>query len=208
MSIFDELSSATGNKQSNLEMVERCLTNPYLLHTLAEGLRTGKPSARVDCARVMIAVAKRRPDLVGNFVGDFLDATRQSQKNIARLGFNGLSTLLPVAANEIFAAREEFIERAKKATPLSLPAVDLLAELCAHSANYRGKLLVPLTRLLRNVAADQLSKWLKTLAPAFAGSREAVQRLELELASVLPGLSPEHLAAVEEQLTRLKKSSR
>ena len=204
MGILDELASATGDKQSNGEMVKRCIDMPALLHSIAEGLRTGTPKARVDCAEILVEVARRRPELLGSFVNDFFDASRDATKRIAELGFEGLVLLTPVQPAEVFAEREYLLGVAKEG---NLHGASALASLCGLNANYRGKLLGTVLRLLAGVQDKDLPKWVTALAPAVEGSADAVKRLTSTVQPRRAALPEAAAKKLDKAITKLERST-
>jgi hypothetical protein len=217
MGILDELTSATGQKKSNIDLVKRCIQTPALLHSVAEGLRTGNPKARLDCAQILVEVTKRRPELLSNFVTDFLDASRDEQRRqdgkktgsrrIAKLGFAGLVLLARVQPGEIFAERDNLLAVAKSGGPLAIEAVSVLAALCGHNPNYRGKLLGNLVRLLNTIDDAALPKWLAALAPAVEGSADGYKRLEQSLAARRERLPDPVRQRIDRLLVKLERST-
>jgi hypothetical protein len=184
MSVLNELSSSTGDKNSNNELVKRCLMTPAFVHSISEGLRTGTPKAQEDCMFIMLEVGKRRAELLANFAGDFFDisrGTKTKSKKLQRQALEGLSQLATVAGSELFGEREYLLETARAGGPLGLAAAGVLAALCAASANYRGKLLVHSLRLFKTVPAKDLPRWVAALAPCVEGSTDGVKRFMREL---------------------------
>jgi hypothetical protein len=213
MSILDELSSATGEKRSNDELVKRCLEMPALLHTVAEGLRTGTPKARVDCATVLTEVAKRRADLLASFVTDFVDASGDhlkpgGSKKIAKLGFAGLALVVPAQPAEVFAQRDYLMDTAKAGNALSVDAAAVLAALCENNANYRGKLIGALVRLLAGVPDADLPKWVAAIGPAVEGSADAFKRLQQALSARLAALPDAARQKLEKLLVKLERGAK
>jgi hypothetical protein len=207
MGILDELSSATGDKSSNKELVKQCLRMPALLHSIAEGLRTGAPKARVDCAEVLSEAAALRPDLLADFVTDFLDASKSDNKTVAKLGFLGLTRISMARAAEVYAEREYLLEAAKKNDVLGLAAAAVLAALCGNNPNYRGKLIGSVVRLLIAIPDKDLPKWIATLGPAVEGSPDAYKRLELTLQPRRATLAPEIVAKLDKALVKLERTT-
>ena len=211
MGILDQLASATGDKASNEQLVKSCLQTPALLHSVAEGLRTGTSKACVDCAEILVEVAKRRPELLANFVGDFIDASQSfrskgGSRKVAKLGFSGLGLVAHAQPAEVFAARDYLAEVAALDNPLGLAAASVLGTLCHHNPNYRGKLLGQILRRLQSVPAKDLSKWLKAFGPAFEGSQDGLKRLQQTLKPTLDQLPDEAKKRLDRQLTKLLRS--
>jgi hypothetical protein len=207
MGILDELSSATGDKNSNLEMAKQCLKTPALLHTVAEGLRTGTPNAKLDCAEILASVAEERPDLLGDFVTDFLDASKSDNKAVARLGFAGLVKVCAARAADVYAEREYLLEAARKNDGLSLSAASVLATLCGNNPNYRGKLIGSVIRLLAGVGDKDLAKWVTALAPAVEGSTDAVKRLTTALEPRRAALPEAAQKKLDKLVVKLERST-
>jgi hypothetical protein len=207
MGILDELSSATGDKRSNQEMTKQCLKTPVLLHSIAEGLRTGTPQAREDCAEVLASVAEQRPELVTDFVTDFLDASRSPITAVAKLGFAGLVQVTKARPAEVYAEREYLLEVAKKGDTLSLSAASVLAALCGDNPNYRGKLLGSVLRLFTPVSDKDLPKWFAALAPSVEGSADSVKRLAATLQPRRANLPEPITKKLDKLLVKLERST-
>lgn len=207
MGILDELTSATGDKQSNKELVKRCLATPPLLHSIAEGLRTGTPKAKVDCAQILTDVGQRRPDLIGEFVADFLDATKAKSPKVARLAFTGLAQVVGANPGEVYAEREHLFTVARDGGKLAPSAAGVLATLCGNNPNYRGKLLGGLVRLLNNVPDGDLVKWVKVIAPAADGSVDAFKRVSLAVEPRRAGLPESEQKKLDKLLLKLERST-
>lgn len=208
MSLLEQLSSSTGRKESNKEVVENCLRTPALLHTVAEGLRTGTPTAQEDCAEILAEVAAIRPDSLSDFVSDFLDASRSPNKKIAKLGFAGLVKIVSAKPADIFAEREYLLETAKANTPIGLGATAVVAALCGQNANYRGKLLGNLLRLVPAVEEKQLPRWVETAAPAVAGSLESIKRLTSALTPRLTALPDPAKKKIDKLIKKMERSAK
>lgn len=210
MGILDQLSSATGDKNSNKRLVEQCLKTPVLLHTVAEGLRSGVPAAQVDCARIFDGVCGARPEQLGGFINDLLDATRSKRKVVAKLGFSMLARVVPYAPAEVYAQRDYLLEVARRGDALGLTAAAALAGLCAKSPNYRGKLISHTLRLLQLPAVQdkQLVKWATTLGPAVAGSSEAIKRLDRALEPRRAALDEAANKKLDRLLAKLERGAR
>ncbi|MCK5799369.1 MAG: hypothetical protein KAI47_19395 [Deltaproteobacteria bacterium] len=184
MSVLDELSSATGDATSNDELVKRCLVTPAFLHSISEGLRTGTPKAQEDCMLILLQVAKRRPELLFHFVGDFFDTSRgltTKSKKLMRQALNGVALVAGGAGSEVFAERDYLLETARGGGPRGLAAAAAIAALCASSVNYRGKLLVHTLRLFQTARAKEIPRWAAALAPCVTGSHDGVKRYLREL---------------------------
>lgn len=206
MGILDQLSSATGDKQSNKDLVKQCLATPPLLHSIAEGLRTGTPKARVDCAQILTDVGKRRCDLLGEFVADFLDATRAKSPKVARLAYTGLSQVVSANPAEVYAERDYLFQVARDGGKRALDAAAVIATLCGSNPNYRGKLLGNLIRLLNGIPDADLVKWVKTLAPAVEGSGDAYKRLATAVEPRRAGLPEAEQKKLDKLLLKIERS--
>lgn len=207
MGILDEVTSVTGDKNSNKELVKRCLITPALLHSIAEGLRTGTPKAKVDCAQILTDVAQRRPELLAEFVADFLDASKSDNKRIAKLAFSGLEKVVTANPAEVYAERDYLLGVAKEGGAMALSAAGVLAALCGNNPNYRGKLLGNVLRLLYAVPDADLPKWVATFAPAVEGSVDSIKKLTGGLAGRRDALPAEAQKKLDKTLVKLERST-
>ena len=207
MGILDELSSATGDKSSNKRLADRCLKTPALLHTVAEGLRTGTPRAAADCAAVLSTVAQQQSELLGHFVSDFLDASRSKKKTIAKQAFGALAQVTRHSPAEVYGQRDYLLQVARGGGTLGQAAAGVLAELCGKSPNYRGKLLGHTLRLLQQVDDKALPKWAVALAPATAGSTDAIKRLEAALQPRRDGLPEAANKKLDKLIAKLERAA-
>jgi hypothetical protein len=207
MGILDELTSVTGDKNSNKELVKACLKTPALLHSIAEGLRTGTPKAKVDCAQILNEVAKRRSELLADFVTDFLDASKSKSARIAKLAFTGLVQVVEANPAEVYAERDYLFTTAKDGGSLAIPAAAVIAALCGNNPNYRGKLLGNLLRLLPKAEEKDLPKWVAALGPAVEGSADSFKKLTVYLRPRLEGLPEAARKKIDKQLVKIEKTT-
>lgn len=207
MGILDELTSSTGDKNSNNELVKACLKTPALLHSVAEGLRTGNPKARVDCAQILNDVTKRRSELLVGFVADFLDASKSDNKRVSKLGFSGLALVVSANAAEVYAERDYLLGVAKDGGSEALLAAAVVAALCGDNPNYRGKLLGGLIRTLHSVAAADLPRWVDAISPAVMGSTDCYKKLSLALNPRLGGLPEPARKKIDKSLLKIERST-
>lgn len=207
MGILDELTSATGDKSSNAKLVDRCLETPVLLHTVAEGLRTGTPKVAADCATIVDEVAKKQPELLADFASDLFDMTHHKRKPIVKKGFACLARAAYHAPAEVYAQRDYLLEQARAGGPTGLAAAAVLASLCDKSPNYRGKLLGHTLRLLQPVKDQDLPKWAAAIAPATGGSADAIKKLRTSLEPRREGLEDAANSKLDKLLARLERAA-
>ena len=105
MSILLSLSCNTGDKTSNSKVTRECLERPVLIHSIAEGLRTGNKSEQLNCALILVELSKKHPDHLIGFVGDFLKLIRSQQPRLVRLGLTGLVGITSKVPAAIYAER-------------------------------------------------------------------------------------------------------
>ena len=106
---------------------------------------------------------RSHPDLLGGFAADLFDAARRGGKRITRDALALLAATVPVNPAAVFHEREYLLDAARAGGPGGLCAAKTVAALCAHGANYRGKLSVPALRLLNSVADKDLARWIAAL---------------------------------------------
>ncbi|MFH1727393.1 MAG: hypothetical protein ABIA04_03100 [Pseudomonadota bacterium] len=206
MSILSQLSSVTKDKNSNKEIVEKCLEIRGLLHTLAEGFRTGSKEEQIDCMQILTEVAKKKPGYLIDLTTDLIKASKIKNKKINKLAFQSLVYLVPHNPADIYAQREYFLEIARKQDSNSLTAFSLLASLCANNTYYRGQLAGTLIFMLKKTAIVDMIKWVKALKPAVEGSQDGIKKLKDELSLILPQLPEEISVKIEKVFVKYMKT--
>jgi len=172
MNILDQLSSATGQHESNLELIEECLSNPAMLHTIAEGLRAGSSAERNDCAKILYGVALRSPSSVSTFIPDIVEMVSDPLVAIAKSGLRILACVVRDAPQAVFSQRQLLFDICMSETTLSVYAVRVINELNKHSANYRGHLRGITGRILRQCSDKYLGKFTDALSDAIGFSAD------------------------------------
>jgi hypothetical protein len=204
--VLEELFTSPGAQLPLAETVDQCLARPSLLHSIAEGLRTGTPHVRLACAHVLLEAARQRPDLVADFTPDFVSASRMRAAKISKLGFDGLALLVDAQPSAVYAERDYLLERAAAGGSGGLAALKVVVALAAHGPNYRGKLLPPLLRLLHAADDRSLPRLLSLCVPAVAGAEESVKRLLREIEPRLATTDEATRAKLERQIAKLQRS--
>jgi len=172
MNILEQLSSATGQHESNLELIEECLSNPAMLHTIAEGLRAGSSAERNDCAKIVLGVAQRSPSHVSGFISDIVEMVSDPLIAIAKSGLRIMTCIVRDAPQDVFAQRQLLFDICMAETTLSVHAVRVINELNKHSANYRGHLRGITGRILRQCSDRYLGKFTDALSDAIGFSAD------------------------------------
>jgi hypothetical protein len=152
-------------------------------------------------------VAKRRSELLADFVADFLDASRSKSARIAKLAFAGLALVVDANPAEVYAERDYLFNMAREGGPLAVPAAAVIAALCGDNPNYRGKLLGNLLRLLPKVEEKDLPKWVTAIGPAVEGSADSFKKLTAYLKPRLEGLPEAARKKIEKQLVKIEKTT-
>jgi hypothetical protein len=177
MSILHSLSSNTGDKTANQRVAQQCMERPVLLHSIAEGLRTGNNHEQLDCALILVELSKKHPDHLIRFSSDFIKMIRSNSKRLVRLGLAGLFNITSKVAAEIYAEKELLVSLTEPYGPIALDATALIARLSAQNAMYRGQLSFEILKILARVPEEDLVKWLKKTTPAFLGSSDLIKKL-------------------------------
>ncbi len=205
MSILS-LSSNTGDKTSNAKVIQQCLDRPVLIHSIAEGLRTGSKNEQLDCALILVELARKHSDHLVGFVGDFLKLIRASQPRMVRLGLDGLLAITSKVPAAIYAEKTFLLSLTEKYGAIALDCASVLAALCQQNAMYRGQLSFEILKILAKVPGEELEKWLKKVIPAFAGSPELIKKLHQTLMDRSQNLSNETKQTINTILAKKLKS--
>jgi hypothetical protein len=206
MSILLSLSCSTKDKSSNAKVIRECLDRPVLIHSIAEGLRTGNKNEQLDCALILVELSKKHPDLLTGFVGDFLKLLRAKEMRMVRLGLSGLIGITSKVPTAIYAERGFLLSLTEKYGATALDAATVLAQLCLQNAMYRGQLSFEILKLLAKVPEDNVVKWLKKVFMAFSGSTDLIKKLHQVFVDRAQLLSDETKLQINAIFTKKLKS--
>jgi hypothetical protein len=167
------------------------------IQEIAQNLNHKNSNVQSDCLKVLYEIGYLAPDLIADYVDDFLNLLRHKNNRMVWGGMIALGTIANIKAKEIWEQRELVIETIEKGTLITVVwGVKTLALVAAADDEYRVRLFPILLKTLQTCLARDVPMHAESsLCAVNAGNRN-------EFLAVLESRKPE---LTPSQLTRLKK---
>lgn len=124
-----------------------------------------------------------------------------------KIALTTLTTIADIVPAEVFAERDYLLAVANEGGAAGLEAVAILSRLGRDNANYRGKLLGPLLRLLNNTSDDDFSRMVAAMGPAVEGSVDGIKRLQQAVAARRDTLTETARQRCDRTLVKLERTT-
>ena len=145
MSIINKLASQQGiksdlpNQQLAKEIVET--NNTEGIKEIAENLKNKDRKIQSDCIKVLYEIGYLRPELISEYVHDFLKLLTSKNNRLVWGGMIAVATIADLKANELFAHRDELYLSMEKGSVITIDnAVKALAKVAAHNEEYNQEI--------------------------------------------------------------------
>ena len=145
MSIINKLASRQGiksdlpNQQLAKEIVET--NNTEGIKEIAENLKNKDRKIQSDCIKVLYEIGYLRPELISEYVHDFLKLLTSKNNRLVWGGMIAVATIAVLKANELFAHRDELYLSMEKGSVITIDnAVKALAKVAAHNEEYNQEI--------------------------------------------------------------------
>ncbi len=151
------------------------------IREIVAGLHHEERGVRSDCIKVLYEVGYRSPELIADYVDEFLALLRSRENRLVWGGMIALSTIAALRASHIFAHRAEVQRAMEKGSVITVDAgVETLATVAAQSDEYRAALLPYLLAHLARCRPKDVPRHAEKVLPAVdaAHREEFIQVLE------------------------------
>jgi hypothetical protein len=145
VSIINKLASRQGiksdlpNQQLAKEIVET--NNTEGIKEIAENLKNKDRKIQSDCIKVLYEIGYLRPELISEYVHDFLKLLTSKNNRLVWGGMIAVATIAVLKANELFAHRDELYLSMEKGSVITIDnAVKALAKVAAHKEEYNQEI--------------------------------------------------------------------
>jgi hypothetical protein len=126
------------------------------IHEIAENLWNKNKNIRSDCLKVIYEIGYIRPDLIADYVNDFLKLLKDKENRMVWGGMIGLATIADLRPHEIWERIDDVIIAVDKGTLITVVwGVKTLAHIAAVDKSYHSKLFpILLTQLHTCIPRD------------------------------------------------------
>jgi len=167
------------------------------IREIAENLWNKEPNIQSDCLKVLYELGYLAPELIADYVEDFLELLKNHNNRMVWGGMIALSTMADLKATEIFPHVDEIIQIMKNGSVIAMDnGIKTLARVASQRDEYRQAIF---PTLLDHLKTCRL--------------KEVPQHAEKSLPAVMAGNKTDFIRVLEKRLedmtvsqtTRLKK---
>jgi hypothetical protein len=181
------------NRELARELVEA--ENREGIAEIAKNLWNEDADIQSDCIKVLYEVGYLQPELIAEYVGDFLMLLKSRRNRLVWGGMLALSTIASIRADELYTHRQDILKAMRSGSVITVDnAVKTLAIVAAQKDEYRQKILPELIRHLQTCRPKDVAQHCESTRVAVDAENKAVYIQTLE--KRMEDLSPSQAARV------------
>jgi len=144
------------------------------IHEIAENLWNKEPNIQSDCLKVLYELGYLAPDLIAEYVEDFLRLLKQRNNRLVWGGMIALSTIASRQADKIFPHVEEIIKTMKSGSVITYDAgIKTLTGVAARKDEYRKQIVPFLLERLADSRAVDVPRYAEVILAAISPADKA-----------------------------------
>ncbi len=154
------------------------------IREIADGLRHENPNVQSDCIKVLYEVGYLNPELIAEYVDDFLSLLKSRNNRLVWGGMIALSTIAGIKAEAIYGRLGEIHRAMEKGSVITVDnGVKVLAVVAAGNEEYRQQIFPCLLDHLRTCRPKDVAQHAEKILVAVNGENkgEFIQVLENRL---------------------------
>jgi hypothetical protein len=158
--------------------------NPTDIREIAEGLGNKQANIQSDCLKVLYELGYLAPELIADYVGDFIKLLKHENNRIVWGGMIALSTVADLKAAEIFPYIEEIIHIMESGSVITMDnGIKVLALVASQKDEYRKAIFPILLDHLRVCRPKEVPQHAEKSLPAITAGNKSdfIQVLEQRL---------------------------
>lgn len=173
------------------------------IREIAENLWHKNKSVRSDCLKVLYEIGYVRPDLIADYVNEFLKLLKDKENRMVWGGMIGLATIADLRPHEIWDHIDDVIEAVNTGTLITVVwGIKTLARIAAAEKVYHARLFPILLDHLQNCISRDLALHAESILVAVDKSNPGAYLEVLEKRK--PELTKPQLARINKLICTLK----
>jgi hypothetical protein len=173
------------------------------IREIAENLWHKNKSVRSDCLKVLYEIGYVRPDLIADYVDEFLKLLKDKENRMVWGGMIGLATIADLRPHEIWNYIDDVIEAVNTGTLITVVwGIKTLAHIAAAENVYHARLFPILLDHLQNCISRDLALHAESILVAVDKSNPGAYLEVLEKRK--PELTKPQLARINKLIRTLK----
>lgn len=171
MSVLSKLASAQGrrdeapNQELARELAER--KNKKGIQEIAENLWNKDQNIQNDCIKVLYEIGYFRPELIGDYVPDFVRALSSRNNRLVWGGMTALSTVAEIRARDNFRDLDKITRAIENGSVITVDnGIRVLAKVAFAKGEYNRKIFPYLIEHLKHCRPKEVAQHAESTLPA------------------------------------------
>ena len=176
---MDKLASSLGrnDEKPNIELAKSlCHNNDRLaIKDIISGLSDKNKAVANDCIKVLYEIGRIKPDLIFDYVNDFITCLRSKNNRLVWGGMIALAFIAPIKPVEVYSFLSDIVTAYKNGSIITVDnSISVFANLCHASNDYMQEIFPLLLNHLVSCSAKNVAQHAERIAICInADNREA-----------------------------------
>ena len=209
MSILDQLASAQGrndevpNQELAAELADR--EDQEAIQELVDNLTNKNKAIRSDCIKVLYEIGALKPQLIADYVDEFVDLLSSRDNRLVWGGMTALGAIAPLQPKSVWSHVDAIKDATTNGSVITQDwGVRVLAAVAAADDRYHKGIFPYLLDFLKNCRPKDVPRHAESIQVAMTPASSARFRAVLE--SHRPDLKPAQLKRVDKLLKQLSET--
>ena len=148
------------------------------IREVAQGMQSGGQDMANDCVKVLYEIGQRNPDLIADYVDDFITGLSSKNNRIVWGCMCALACIAPIRADAVYARLAEVVAAYEAGSVITVDnSVTVFACLCKANRGYQAKIFPILLEHLAGCRAKEVPQHAERMAVCIdSENREAFIR--------------------------------
>jgi hypothetical protein len=155
------------DEEPNIELAEKLCNNKNKkgICEIAEGFKSQDQAVANDSVKVLYEIGQRKPELIADFVEDFITALSSGNNRLVWGSMTALALVTPFKPEAVYDRLNEVISAYKKGSVITVDnSISVFAELCKANGDYRAKVFPFLLNHLANCRPKEIPQHAERIA--------------------------------------------
>lgn len=171
MSVLGKLASAQGrrdevpNQELARELAEK--KNMKGIQEIAKNLWNKDQNIQNDCIKVLYEIGYIHPELIGDYVPDFVRSLSSRNNRLVWGGMTALSTVAEISARDVFRDLDKITKAIENGSVITVDnGIRVLAKVASAKDEYNGKIFPYLIEHLKHCRPKEVAQHAESTLPA------------------------------------------
>ncbi|MDR2707591.1 MAG: hypothetical protein LBB87_02430 [Nitrososphaerota archaeon] len=177
---------ARNDEAPNIELAQKLCesNNKQGICEIVQGLKSEEQAVANDCIKVLYEVGQRKPELIADFVDDFITALLDKNNRVVWGSMRALACIAPLKSTAIFTRLSEIVVAYEKGSVITVDSsISVFAQLCSANKAYQRTVLPILFDHLANCRAKEIPQHAERIAVCINSDNKDVFLKTLETRS-------------------------